>query len=155
GGIPGEHGIGERRVALVPDGVKRLVELGVEVRVERNAGAEAGFLDPEYESAGATIAPDVFAHADVICMVQRPSDEEVGRLREGQTLVALLQPLMSPELVQSLANPRVTAFSMDSIPRSTRAQPMDALSSQSTVSGYKAVLLAASHLSKFFPMLTT
>jgi proton-translocating NAD(P)+ transhydrogenase subunit alpha len=154
-GIPRETGVGERRVALVPDGAKRLVEAGVEVLVEQDAGAEAGFLDPEYSAAGARIATDVFGEADVICKVQCPSQEEVGRLRDGQTLVAFLQPLTSPELVQSLAGKRVTAFSMDSIPRITRAQPMDALSSQSTVSGYKSVLLAASHLSKFFPMLTT
>jgi H+-translocating NAD(P) transhydrogenase subunit alpha len=154
-GIPRETGVGERRVALVPDGAKRLVEAGVEVLVEQDAGAEAGFLDPEYSAAGARIATDVFGEADVICKVQGPSQEEVGRLRDGQTLVAFLQPLTSPELVQSLAGKRVTAFSMDSIPRITRAQPMDALSSQSTVSGYKSVLLAASHLSKFFPMLTT
>src|SRR4029453_11737936 len=140
GGIPGEHGIGERRVALVPDGVKRLVELGVEVRVERNAGAEAGFLDPEYESAGATIAPDVYADADVICMVQRPSEEEVGLLREGQTVVAFLARPTAPELVESRGNQRVTPFSMGSSPRITPPQPMDARSSQSTVSGYKAVL---------------
>jgi NAD(P) transhydrogenase subunit alpha len=153
-GIPRETGVGERRVALVPDGAKRLVEAGVDVLVEPDAGGEAGFLDSEYEAAGATIVPDAYV-ADVICKVQRPTDEEIGRLREGQTLIAFLQPLTSPELVQALSERRVTAFSMDSIPRITRAQPMDALSSQSTVSGYKAVLLAASHLSKFFPMLTT
>jgi NAD(P) transhydrogenase subunit alpha len=153
-GIPRETGVGERRVALVPDSAKRLVEEGVDVLVEQDAGGEAGFLDSEYEAAGATIVPDAYV-ADVICKVQRPTDEEIGRLREGQTLIAFLQPLTSPELVQALSERRVTAFSMDSIPRITRAQPMDALSSQSTVSGYKAVLLAASHLSKFFPMLTT
>jgi proton-translocating NAD(P)+ transhydrogenase subunit alpha len=153
-GIPRETGVGERRVALVPDGAKRLVEAGVDVLVEQDAGGGAGFLDSEYEAAGATIVPDAYV-ADVICKVQRPTDEEIGRLREGQTLIAFLQPLTSPELVQALSERRVTAFSMDSIPRITRAQPMDALSSQSTVSGYKAVLLAASHLSKFFPMLTT
>jgi proton-translocating NAD(P)+ transhydrogenase subunit alpha len=154
-GIPRETEVGERRVALVPDGAKRLVELGAEVVVERDAGAAAGFLDPEYEEAGAVIVPDVYAAADVICKVQKPSEEEIDRLAQGQTLIAFLQPLTSPELVQALAAKRVTAFSMDSIPRITRAQPMDALSSQSTVSGYKAVLLAASNLGKFFPMLTT
>jgi NAD(P) transhydrogenase subunit alpha len=154
-GIPRETGVGERRVALVPDSAKRLVEAGVEVLAEHDAGAEAGFLDPDFEAAGVTIIPDVYVDADVICKVQRPSDEEIGRLKEGQTLIAFLQPLTSPELMQALAAKRVTAFSMDSIPRITRAQPMDALSSQSTVSGYKAVLLAASRLGKFFPMLTT
>jgi NAD(P) transhydrogenase subunit alpha len=154
-GVPKETAAGERRVALVPDGVRRLVDAGVQVLVERGAGDEAAFLDSAYEGAGARIVDDVVADADLVAKVQRPSEEEVGRLREGQTLVAFLQPLTSPELVRALAERRVTAFSMDSIPRITRAQPMDALSSQSTVSGYKGVLLAAANLGKFFPMLTT
>jgi NAD(P) transhydrogenase subunit alpha len=154
-GVPTERAPGERRVALVPDGVGRLTATGVEVCVERGAGQEAAFLDEAYEQAGAQIVADAFAEADVLCKVQKPSDEEVARLREAQTLIAFLQPLTSPELVHALAERRVTAFSMDSIPRITRAQPMDALSSQSTVAGYKGVLLAASHLGKFFPMLTT
>jgi NAD(P) transhydrogenase subunit alpha len=154
-GVPKETAADERRVALVPDGVRRLVDAGVEVLVERGAGNEAAFLDSAYEEAGARIVDDVFADADLVAKVQRPSEEEVGRLRAGQTLIAFLQPLTSPELVRALAERRVTAFSMDSIPRITRAQPMDALSSQSTVSGYKGVLLAAANLGKFFPMLTT
>jgi H+-translocating NAD(P) transhydrogenase subunit alpha len=154
-GVPTERAPGERRVALVPDGVGRLIAAGVEVCVERGAGQEAAFLDEAYEQAGAQIVADAFAEADVLCKVQKPSDEEVARLREAQTLIAFLQPLTSPELVRALAERRVTAFSMDSIPRITRAQSMDALSSQSTVAGYKGVLLAASHLGKFFPMLTT
>jgi NAD(P) transhydrogenase subunit alpha len=154
-GIPKESAPGERRVALVPDGVRRLVEQGVDVVVEPGAGLSAGFADGAYEEAGAALVEDVYAAADVICKVQKPSAEEVEALREGQTLLGLLQPLTSPDLIRSLADRRVTAFSLDSIPRITRAQPMDALSSQSTVAGYKAVLLAASHLGKFFPMLTT
>jgi proton-translocating NAD(P)+ transhydrogenase subunit alpha len=154
-GVPKETAAGERRVALVPDGVKRLVDGGFELLVERGAGDDAGHTDSEYEEAGATIVPDAYPDADLIAKVQAPSRDELARLREGQTLVALLQPLTSPELVRALADGRLTAFSMDSIPRITRAQPMDALSSQSTVAGYKAVLLAASHLGKFFPMLTT
>jgi H+-translocating NAD(P) transhydrogenase subunit alpha len=154
-GVPKETAQGERRVALVPDGVRRLAEQGVDVVVEREAGLAAGFNDAAYEEAGAAVVPDVYAEADVVCKVQKPSAEEVGRLHEGQTLLGLLQPLTSTELVQGLAEKRVTAFSLDSIPRITRAQPMDALSSQSTVAGYKAVLLAAAHLGKFFPMLTT
>jgi NAD(P) transhydrogenase subunit alpha len=142
-------------VALVPDGVRRLADQGVDVVVEPDAGLGAGFEDAAYEEAGATLVPDVYADADVVCKVQKPSAEEVARLHEGQTLLGLLQPLTSPELVQGLAERRVTSFSLDSIPRITRAQPMDALSSQSTVAGYKAVVLAASHLGKFFPMLTT
>jgi H+-translocating NAD(P) transhydrogenase subunit alpha len=154
-GVPRETAAGERRVALVPDGVRRLVDAAVEVLVERGAGDEAAFLESAYEEAGARIADDVFAEADLVAKVQKPSEEEVVRLRDGQTLVAFLQPLTSPEVVRALAERRVTAFSMDSIPRITRAQPMDALSSQSTVSGYKGVLLAAANLGKFFPMLTT
>ena len=154
-GVPRETVAGERRVALVPDAVRRLVDAGVEIVVERGAGEAAGILDPVYEAAGAQISDDAYAEADVLCKVQRPTDDEIARLREGQTLIAFLQPLTSPGLVQALAERRVTAFSMDSIPRITRAQPMDALSSQSTAAGYKAVLLAASHLGKFFPMLTT
>jgi NAD(P) transhydrogenase subunit alpha len=154
-GVPRETAAGERRVALVPDGVRRLVDAAVEVLVERGAGDEAAFLDSAYEEAGARIADDVFAEADLVAKVQKPSEEEVVRLRDGQTLVAFLQPLTSPEVVRALAKRRGTAFSMDSIPRITRAQPMDALSSQSTVSGYKGVLLAAANLGKFFPMLTT
>src|SRR5919108_241487 len=154
-GVPKESAVGERRVALVPDSVARLGEAGVQIVVERGAGAEASFLDEAYEEAGARLVADSLGEADLVCKVQRPSDEEVGRLREGSVLVALLQPLFNADLVRALADRRVTAFSMDSIPRVTRAQPMDALSSQSTVAGYKAVLLAATHLGKFFPMLTT
>jgi H+-translocating NAD(P) transhydrogenase subunit alpha len=154
-GVPRETASGERRVALVPDAVKRLSESGIAVLVERSAGAEAAFLDEQYAQAGAELGDAVYGEADVVCKVQRPSDDEVAILRAGQVLIGLLQPLASPDLVQALAERRVTAFSMDSIPRITRAQPMDALSSQSTVAGYKAVLLAASHLGKFFPMLTT
>ncbi len=154
-GVPRETAPGERRVALVPDSTKRLAEAGVEVAVEADAGAEAGFLDPAYEEAGAQIVGDALAGTDVVAKVQMPSDSEVARLGEGQVLIAFLQPLVNGELVRSLAERRVTAFSMDSIPRITRAQPMDALSSQSTVSGYKGTLLAADHLPKFMPMLTT
>jgi H+-translocating NAD(P) transhydrogenase subunit alpha len=154
-GVAKETAAGERRVALVPDAVGRLAGQGVDVAVERGAGVEASFADEVYEREGARIAADVLGEADVVCKVQGPASEEIGRLRQGSTLIALLQPLVSGQLVQSLAERGVTAFSMDSIPRITRAQPMDALSSQSTVAGYKATLLAASHLGKFFPMLTT
>jgi H+-translocating NAD(P) transhydrogenase subunit alpha len=152
-GVARESAPGERRVALVPDSVRRLVDGGVAVVVDPGAGKAASFLDGTYAEAGATTG-DAWA-ADLVCKVQKPSAEEIVRLREGQVLVALLQPLTSPELVRALAERRVTAFSMDTIPRITRAQPMDALSSQSTVAGYKAALLAAAHLGKFFPMLTT
>jgi len=157
-GVPKETAAGERRVALVPEVAKRLAEAGVEIHVERNAGIEAGFTDTAYEEVGARVVADaaaLYREADLVCKVQRPSPEEVGKLREGQALVAFLQPLVNAELVRSLAERRVTAFSMDAIPRITRAQPMDALSSQATVAGYKAAVLAAAELSKFLPMLTT
>jgi H+-translocating NAD(P) transhydrogenase subunit alpha len=156
-GVPKETAPGERRVALVPDGVRRLAETGVDAVVEAGAGAEAAFLDEAYVEAGATIvaSPVEAFGADVVCKVQRPSGDEVALLREGAVLVGLLQPLTSPELSRALAERRVTGFSLDAIPRITRSQAMDALSSQSTVAGYKAVLLAASALGKLFPMLTT
>jgi len=156
-GVLRETAAGERRVAVVPETAGRFVGAGVEVLVERGAGAEASFLDAAYEEAGASLgsADDVYGRADLVCKVQKPSDAEVASLRQGTALVGLLQPLVEVELARALAERGVTSFSMDAIPRITRAQPMDALSSQSTVAGYKAVLLAAGALGKFFPMLTT
>jgi proton-translocating NAD(P)+ transhydrogenase subunit alpha len=164
-GVPRETVPGERRVALVPDIVKQLVgRLNVTVLVESGAGQAASFSDAAYEDAGATVVPDadaLYAQADMIVKVQRPQFDpaagidEVALLRDGSILVAPLQPLSHPDLIRALADKRIVAFSMDSIPRITRAQSMDILSSQSTVSGYKAVLLAADNLPKFFPMLTT
>ena len=125
---------------------------------KRAPAGEAHFADAEYEAAGARIVPDAAAllgQADVVCKVQPPSENEVALLREGTVLIGLLQPLQSPELLGRLAARRVTAFSMDVIPRITRAQSMDALSSQSTVAGYKGAVIAAEELGKFFPMLTT
>ncbi len=163
-GVPRETAAGERRVALVPDAVKRLVGAGVAVAVETGAGTEASFADGEYAAAGAEIAADaaaLYRQSDIVVKVQRPQtdpatgQDEVALLRDGSTLIALLSPMTNTDLIQALAAKRVTSFSMDAIPRITRAQSMDVLSSQATVSGYKAVLLAASHLPKFFPMLTT
>ena len=157
-GVPKETAAGERRVGLVPDAARRLIDSGVEVVIETGAGTEASFLDDAYKDVGAHIAQSpatVFEDADVICKVQAPSEEETGQLRRGVVLVAVLQPLTNRKLVEALVDRGVTSFSMDSIPRITRAQPMDALSSQSTVGGYKAAVLTASHLGKFFPMLTT
>jgi len=144
---------GERRVSLVPDTVGRLAKGGNEVVVERGAGQASSFPDRMYTEAGATIG-DAWS-AELVLKVAKPSDDELGRLREGTVLIAFLQPLVNHALVRELARRRLTALSMDAIPRITRAQPMDALSSQATVAGYKAVLLAAAALPKFFPMLTT
>jgi NAD(P) transhydrogenase subunit alpha len=154
-GVPKERAAGERRVALVPELAGRLVASGFEVLVERGAGEAASFPDAAYEEAGARVADDVYGEADAVAKVQSPDEEEVARLREGQVLVGFLQPLTDPEGIARLAACGVTAFAMESIPRITRAQPMDALSSQATVSGYKATLIAADRLPKFFPMLMT
>ncbi|HSK15511.1 MAG TPA: Re/Si-specific NAD(P)(+) transhydrogenase subunit alpha [Gaiellaceae bacterium] len=156
-GVAKESAPGETRVAVVPDTVRKLAADGVEVLVEHLAGETATFSDAAYEEAGAIVVPaeDLYREADVICKVRKPSAEEVHLLREGQALIAFLQPLTDRDLSRSLAERGVTAFSMDAIPRVTRAQPMDALSSQSTVAGYKAAVLAAERLGKFFPMLTT
>jgi NAD(P) transhydrogenase subunit alpha len=152
-GVVRETTPGERRVALVPETVGRLAKSGNEVVVERGAGEASSFPDRMYTDAGGTIG-DAWS-ADLVLKVAKPSDEELARIREGAVLIAFLQPLTNHALVRELARRRVTALSMDAIPRITRAQPMDALSSQATVAGYKAVLLAAAALPKFFPMLTT
>jgi NAD(P) transhydrogenase subunit alpha len=155
--VPRETAPGEQRVALIPDTVKRLTGSGVVVRVESGAGVAAGHANDAYVAAGAVIVPDATQvyDADVVIKVQKPDASEAARLRHGATLIALLQPLTNHELVRDLAARDVTSFSMDAIPRTTRAQSMDVLSSQATVAGYKAVLMAADNLPKFFPMLTT
>jgi NAD(P) transhydrogenase subunit alpha len=154
-GVPKETAPGERRVALVPEIVGRLSSGGFEVLVETGAGEAASFTDEAFTEAGAQLVPDVYAEAELVAKVRKPSEEEVQRLREGQVLIGFLQPLTDREGVERLAARGVTAFAMESIPRITRAQPMDALSSQATVSGYKAVILAADRLPKFLPMLMT
>ncbi len=153
--MPRERAAGERRVALVPELVGRLVAGGFDVIVERGAGEAASFPDAAYEEAGARVVDDVYGEADAVAKVQKPSEDEVARLREGQVLIGFLQPLTDAEGITRLAGRGVTGFAMESIPRITRAQAMDALSSQATVSGYKATLLAADRLPKFFPMLMT
>ena len=153
-GVPRETAPGERRVALVPDTVARLARSGFEIAVERGAGEAASFPDAAYEEAGATLVGDPW-DAAAVAKVQKPTREEEAALRSGQILIAFLQPLTDREAVQRLGGRGVLAFAMESIPRITRAQPMDALSSQSTVAGYKAALIAADRLPKFFPMLMT
>ena len=153
--IPKESALGERRVALVPELVPKLTKAGLEVIVQSGAGAAAGFLDPPYIDAGARIEPDVFENADVLLKVQPPTAAEIDRMKAGATLIGFLQPYTSVSEIRALAARRITAFSMELMPRITRAQPMDALSAMSTVAGYKAVLLAASRLPKIFPLLMT
>lgn len=152
-GIPREATQGERRVALVPESVGKLAAAGFELVVEADAGKEASFPDGEYVDAGATVGDPW--EADAVVKVRKPSAAEVERLRSGQVLVGFLEPLSDAAGVEALAARGVTAFALESIPRITRAQPMDALSSQATVGGYKAALLAAEHLPRFFPMLMT
>ena len=152
-GVPKETVAGERRVALVPDAVAKLVKEGHAVVIESGAGTAAGFPDAAYVGAGATLG-DAWT-AEIVCKVQKPSPAEVGALKEGAALVAVLQAATSADLVQQLAKRRVTAFSLELLPRITRAQAMDVLSSQATAAGYKAVLLAAETVPKFFPMLVT
>jgi NAD(P) transhydrogenase subunit alpha len=154
-GVPRETEPGELRVALVPDATGRLVADGFDVLVERGAGEGAYFGDGAYADAGAQLVDTAYREADVVVKVQKPSIDEVAALREATVLIGFLQPLTHPETTRRLAERGVTAFAMESIPRITRAQSMDALSSQSTVSGYKAVLLAAERLPRFFPMLMT
>jgi NAD(P) transhydrogenase subunit alpha len=157
-GVPTEHAPGEHRVALTPDAVPRLAQHAVRVLVEPGAGAGASLPDDDYREAGAEIAADsadLLARADIVVRVGRVERDEVAALRSATTLVGYLRPLAGPELVQALAGAGVTGFSMEAIPRVTRAQRMDSLSSQATVGGYRAVILAAEALPKFFPMLMT
>jgi NAD(P) transhydrogenase subunit alpha len=153
-GVPKEVKAGERRVALVPDAAKKLVDKGFEVVMERGAGAEAHLTDADYQEVGAAVgsAADAWA-ADAVLKVAPPEPSESSRA--GSLLIGFLNPLANPELVRRLAAERVTAFAMEAIPRTTRAQSMDALSSQAVVAGYRAALAGAQGLGKFFPMLTT
>jgi NAD(P) transhydrogenase subunit alpha len=154
-GVPRETVPGERRVALVPDLVTRLVQAKMEVVVQAGAGAAAGFLDAAYADKGARIEADVLAKADVVLKVQPPSADEIAQIKPGATLIGFLQPYTNALGIQALAGRQATAFAMELMPRITRAQPMDALSAMSTVAGYKAVLIAANHLPKVFPLLMT
>ena len=163
-GVPAEIEAGERRVALIPDTVTRLVTAGMEVVVEAGAGAGALISDQAYQAAGATIVSGpatLYGEADVVLKVGKPSvndaagRHEVDMMRAGSVLVAMLQPLSDPVLVRRLADRGVTSFSMDTIPRIARAQSMDVLSSMASIAGYKAALIAASSLGKIFPMMIT
>jgi NAD(P) transhydrogenase subunit alpha len=152
-GIPRETTEGERRVALVPETVGKLATTGFELVVEQGAGVAASFPDDAYAEAGAALG-DSWG-ADILVKVRKPSAGEREELRAGQVLIGFLEPLADPAGVEALEAGGVTAFALESVPRITRAQSMDALSSQATVGGYKAALLAAEHLPRFFPMLMT
>jgi NAD(P) transhydrogenase subunit alpha len=154
-GVPKETAEGERRVALVPEVVRKLTGKGFEVVVQPGAGDEAMLSDAAFEEAGAEISDDVW-DADVVAKVAAPSDEEIARLGSADTvLVGFLGPLSNPQTTSALAEAGVTAFAMEAIPRISRAQSMDALSSQSNVAGYKSVLVATEHLGRFLPMMMT
>jgi NAD(P) transhydrogenase subunit alpha len=163
-GVPREIASGERRVALVPEVTSQLTRAGHRVVIQRDAGKRAGFTDDAYRTAGCDLADsaaEIYGSAQMILKVQRPArdeasgEAELDMLRPETVLVGLLQPSGDPSLFRQLAERRITACSMELVPRTTRAQMMDALSSQSTVAGYKAVLIAANALQKFFPMLMT
>jgi NAD(P) transhydrogenase subunit alpha len=155
-GVPRESWPGEHRVALTPTAAAALRKAGLEIAVERDAGTAAGFPPTAYETAGAAIADrdGVFGSADILLQV-RAIPAEPARLRRGQTVIGFADPLGSPDEVRALAQAGVTAFSMELMPRITRAQSMDALSSMATIAGYKGVLMAADHLPRMFPMLMT
>src|SRR5437868_5008645 len=152
-GVARELEPGERRVALVPETVGKLAGAGFDLVVEPGAGDAASFPDDTYAAAGATLGSPW--DADVVVKVRKPDEAEAARLRDGQLLIGFLDPLADRAGVERLAERGVIAFAMESIPRITRAQSMDALSSQATVSGYKGALLGAEHLPRFFPMLMT
>jgi len=156
--VPRETAPGETRVALTPQAVAALIAEGVEVVVQSGAGDASFIGDEAFREAGASVVPDaaaLYGQADLVVRVGRPSDEETRMLRPGTILIGTLGTLSNPALAQRLAEAGITAISMDAIPRITRAQSMDSLSSQATVGGYKAVLLAAERLPKFMPLLTT
>jgi NAD(P) transhydrogenase subunit alpha len=157
-GVAKETAPGERRVALVPEALGKLKVAGLEIVVEQGAGAGSSIPDAAYEAAGATIVSTdaLYADAAVVLRVAKPSESEVARLRSGQAVVGFLAPLIDPRLAATLAKQGVTAVSLDAIPRTlSRAQTMDALSSQANVGGYKAVLIAANAYGRYFPLLTT
>jgi H+-translocating NAD(P) transhydrogenase subunit alpha len=156
-GVPKETLDGERRVALVPEVVKKLTAKDHEVIVERGAGAAALIPDTQYEEAGATLADDpaTVYEADVVVKVAPPSTDEVGRLRSDTVLIGFLQPLTNGDGIRAIAQTGATSFALEAVPRISRAQSMDALSSQANIGGYKSVLIAAGEIGRFFPMLMT
>jgi NAD(P) transhydrogenase subunit alpha len=154
-GVPKETVPGECRVALVPALVPRLRQAGLDVLLQSGAGAAAALPDSAYLEKGARVGPEVFAEADVVLKVRPPATDEIARMKEGAALIGFLQPYANGAGIRALAARKVTAFSMELMPRLARAQSMDALSAMSTVAGYKAVLLAAGRVPRFFPLLMT
>jgi NAD(P) transhydrogenase subunit alpha len=149
-GVPRETAAGEKRVATVPEVVEKLVKLGFRVAVQSGAGEAANFTDDAYRAAGAEVVAQVWDSADIVFKVRPPSAEEVARMHAGQALVSFLWPAQNPELLQALAAKKVTVLAMDSVPRISRAQKLDALSSMANIAGYRAVIEAAHHFGRFF-----
>ncbi len=149
---------GEARVALVPESIRKLVALKAAVSVESSAGLQAGASDADYEAAGASVSIDrasLLSSADVLAVINRPSPEDIENLKQGAVVLGFLRPLDEPIALESIVTQKLTAFAMELVPRITRAQAMDALSSMATVVGYKAVVMAADHIPRMFPMLMT
>jgi NAD(P) transhydrogenase subunit alpha len=151
-GVPKELYAGEKRVATTPDVAAQLIKMGFDVAVESSAGIAANYSDASYEAAGCTVSScdDIWNNSDIILKVRGPEDEEADRLKAGQTLISFLWPAQNPELLEKLTNKGVTALAMDSVPRISRAQKMDALSSMANIAGYRAVVEAAQHFGRFF-----
>ena len=157
-GIPKETHPGENRVPIIPDTVKKLCQLGAEVLIEEGLGLGSGFRDKEYTEAGANISPDrtaLFSNSDILLRLRKPDLSEVALMKSGCIHISYLDPFNEQELVQALKDRGVTSLSMEMIPRSTRSQKMDALSSQANLAGYVMVLQAAAHLPRIFPMMMT
>ena len=157
-GIPKETHPGENRVPIIPDTVKKLRDLGAEVVIEEGLGLGSGFRDKEYTEAGASISPDrtaLFSNSDILLRLRKPDLSEVALMKSGCIHISYLDPFNEQELVQALKERGVTSLSMEMIPRSTRSQKMDALSSQANLAGYVMVLQAAAHLPRIFPMMMT
>ncbi len=156
--IPKEIFPGENRVACVPDVASKLIKAGYEVQIEKDAGFSAGFKNEQYEKVGAKIIENVeqlYANADVVLKVQKPSDDELKKLKKGSLLISFIYALHYPEVAKTIAENGIDLIAMEMVPRTTLAQKMDALSSQANIAGYKSVLLAANHLGKIFPLMMT
>src|SRR5688500_15160535 len=149
-GVPRESAAGEKRVATVPEVIEKLIKLGFRVAVESGAGDAANFSDDSYRAAGAEVVSNAWASAEILFKVRAPSTDELARMREGATLVSFIWPAQHPALMEQLAAKKVTVLAMDSVPRISRAQKLDALSSMANIAGYRAVIEAAHHFGRFF-----
>src|SRR5262249_20274701 len=150
--IPLEIEAGEPRVAATPDTVKKIISLGADVAIQPNAGVKSGVLDGDYTAAGATVAADAVSNADIILKVRRPTEAELGRYKKGALVIAIMDPYGNDAALNAMAKAGVTAFAMELLPRITRAQVMDVLSSQANLAGYRAVIDASAEYGRALPM---